>query len=144
MFGVMHLFAYGSLLLPEVMQAVTGRVFRFQGATLRGYAEFRLRAAPQAAIIPFPDMATQGVVYYDVDAASVRRLDAFGGGIYERVEVNAEAEDGEWVEAEAYVIHLKQLKLLTAKPWDEDEFRRKHLRQVVQDAEEARRQAPKP
>ena len=140
----MHLFAYGSLLLPEVMRAVTGRTFRAQGAVLRGYAAFRLMEAPQAAILPFPDTATEGAVYFDVDEASLRCLDAFEGDVYARQEVNVQTEDGAWVEAEAHVIRFKHRRLLSAKLWDEDEFRSKGLNQALKHAAESRKAGVEP
>jgi gamma-glutamylcyclotransferase (GGCT)/AIG2-like uncharacterized protein YtfP len=128
----MNLFVYGSLIVPEIITAVTGRDFASKkGGVLRGYAQFARRDRPEAALLPFPDMTTEGTVYCDMDDESLRRIDTFTGDSYHRVEVNIETYTGEWVEAEAHVIHLKARKLLTTKPWDEDEFRRKHLKDVV-------------
>ena len=124
----MNLFTYGPLVLAQVMKGVTGRVFRFKEAKLRGYREFRVNSdAEQAAIIPFPDMETEGMVYFDVDDASLKRVDGFQGALYRRVEVNVEGLTGDWIEAEAYVIRLKNIEVLSAGPWDEEAFRQKHL-----------------
>jgi gamma-glutamylcyclotransferase (GGCT)/AIG2-like uncharacterized protein YtfP len=125
--AIMNLFVYGSLMLPEVMQAVAGQKFPFQGGMVRGYAQFELRDEHQAAMIPFPDTSTEGVVYADVDESALKRLDAFAGAGFDRVEVNVEAENGEWIEAEAHVLRMRHKKRLMAEPWDEDEFRQKHL-----------------
>ena len=127
----MNIFAYGTLIIPEVMRRVTDGQFRCQEAFLRGYARFRVRRQSYPAIIPFPDKETDGVVYFDVDDASVQRLDAFEGTLYMRTEVNVETETREWVEAETYVMRWAERKRLTAEPWDELEFRDQHLAQFL-------------
>jgi len=86
----MNIFVYGSLIVPQVMRRVTGRSFSSEEAFLRGYAQLRLKDESDAALIPFPDKDTDGVVYYDVDEETARRLDAFAGARFERIEVNVE------------------------------------------------------
>ncbi len=41
----MHVFTYGTLMLPSVMESVTGRRFSSRKATLDGYARFRVKSA---------------------------------------------------------------------------------------------------
>jgi hypothetical protein len=43
-------FVYGRLLLPEVMEAVTGRVLHARPALLRGYARRRLRGCDEPVV----------------------------------------------------------------------------------------------
>jgi gamma-glutamylcyclotransferase (GGCT)/AIG2-like uncharacterized protein YtfP len=123
----MNLFAYGSLIIPEVMRRLTGRDFRAEEAFLRGYTELLVKGSPYAALAPFPDSETDGIVYYDVDEAAVGHLDRFEGADFERVEVNVETETGEWVEAQAFVIRRGQRKRLSSEPWDETDFHDRHL-----------------
>ena len=127
----MNLFVCGALAIPEAMAAVAGQMFPFREGVVRGYAQFSLKHPNEAALIPFPDTCTEGVVYSEVSDEAVRRLDTFTGTVFRRVEVNVEAADGQWVEAEAYVLNLREKKLLTAAAWDQDEFRRKHLRKFL-------------
>ena len=47
------IFTYGSL-LTEIMQAVTGKLFPSQSATLRDYARYGVRSANYPGIIPHP------------------------------------------------------------------------------------------
>ena len=129
----MNLFVCGVLVLPEVMQNVTGRTFRVEGASLHGYAQLGIEHDAQAALLPFPDCATEGVVCYDLDEAAVASIDAFHGRVFERVEVTVEAESGKWVEAESYVVRLSKKKLLHAgRSWSGYEFRKKHLKQFLE------------
>lgn len=120
-------------MFPEVMEAVVGRRFPFRYGVVRGYAQFSLNDMPRAAMVPFPDTATEGIVYSDVDEAALHDMDAFVGPDFVRAEVNVEAENGEWLEAEAFVLRIRAKKRLTAQPWDEEEFRRKHLKQVLKE-----------
>ena len=127
----MNVFVSGPLMFRELVVAVVGKALPPQSGLLRGYAQFELPEDGQSAIIPFPDQAVDGVVYLDVDEDALARLDAFQGVRFERVEVNVEAEGGEWLEAEAYCLKLRRRKLLSAKIWDEDEYRENHLKRVL-------------
>lgn len=118
-------------MFPEILQKVAGKKFPFQGGIVRGYAQFELRDEHQAAMIPFPDTSTEGIVYSDVDADAVKCLDGFVGAGFDRMEVNVDTGNGQWVEAEAHVLRMKEKKRLTARSWDEDEFRRRHLAKVL-------------
>jgi hypothetical protein len=111
------------------MERAAGRRFPFQNGVVRGYATFKLKDQPDAAMIPFPDMLTEGTVYTELDEASLSNLDAFVGSGFRRVDVNVQADGGDWVEAEAFVLRTSQKKRLTSEPWDEDTFRQKHLKQ---------------
>jgi hypothetical protein len=130
----MNIFVYGPLMFPEVMQAVVGRNFSFREGEVRGYVRVGVRDESQAAMIPFPDTLTQGIVYVEVDQAALKRMDTFFGKLFERVEVNIETDSGDWIEAETHVFKVSKRKLLTAKPWDENEFREKHLAKFMQSA----------
>ena len=124
----MNLFVYGPLMVPEVMRAVVGGDEpRCHEAVLHGYVERRVESTAQAGLIPFPDCATEGVVFYDLDGVAMGKIDAFEGDDFERVSVSVQAENGEWVEAETHLLRPKGRKLLRAKAWDELEFRERRM-----------------
>ena len=127
----MNIFTYGSLTFPEVMRKVVGRDFKADGAELNGYARFRIKDESYPGLIPFPDISTDGVVYFDVDDATVERLDRFEGDMYERVDVTVLTEDNGWVDAETYVLRPRARKRLSAEPWDEYEFGKHHLAEFM-------------
>ncbi|MEI6149393.1 MAG: gamma-glutamylcyclotransferase family protein [bacterium] len=127
----MNIFAYGSLSLPEVMLAVAGGRFSFLEGRVQGYAQLQWRDKERTAMIPFPDICTEGIVYLNVGKDVVKRLDAFFGESFNRLEVNVETGQDDWCEAEAYVLKLKEKKHLTANAWDEDDFRQKHLAKLL-------------
>lgn len=127
----MNLFVYGPLMFREVLEAVVGRDLVRRAGTLNGYMQLRLIEESQAALVPFPDAATEGVVYMGVDEAALKHLDAFQGERFRREKVNVQADDGEWVEAETHCFRMSGRKHLSAKPWDEAEYRQRHLKQFL-------------
>lgn len=126
-----NVFVYGPLMLREVIGAVAGCEPVRRSGELHGYRQLRLLEQSQAGLIPFPDSATEGVLYMGVEEAILRRMDEFQGELFQRGEVNIQTDDGEWVEAETHLFRLRERKRLSAKPWDEDEFRKKHLKKAL-------------
>jgi gamma-glutamylcyclotransferase (GGCT)/AIG2-like uncharacterized protein YtfP len=119
----MHVFTYGTLMFPEVWRAVVGRDFESAKAVASGYAIFRVRDAVFPGIVPAgEESAVRGVVYLDVDYASLQRLDAFEDNFYERRSVAVHCENGSWLEAQAYVVPEANRHVLTDEPWDREQF----------------------
>ena len=50
----MNLFAYGTLMVPEVLRAVTGREFTWREAVLRGYVRLTVRGQSYPGVFAFP------------------------------------------------------------------------------------------
>ena len=128
----MNIFAYGTLLIPCVMYAVTAREFRFKNAILRGYARFTVKGESYPGIIPVTDAVTEGIIYIDVDELSLERLDAFEGDLYQRTPILAEIKGEETFNAEAYVIKPKFRNHLSWSEWNMKEFARKHLKAFLE------------
>lgn len=124
----MNVFVSGPLMFRDLIKAVTGRTFTFESGLVHGYAQFAITDEGQSAMIPFPDRAVDGVVYQDVDEASLAKLDAFQGTRFERIEVSVEAEGGAWIEASAYCLKLRRRKVLSSQEWDEDRYRDNFLK----------------
>lgn len=123
----MNIFAYGTLLIPDVMYAVTAREFRFKNAILRGYARFRVKGESYPGIIPVADAVTIGIIYFDVDELSLERLDVFEGDLYQRKPVRVETKEREIQDAEAYVVKPKFRDHLSSSEWHMKAFVQKHL-----------------
>jgi gamma-glutamylcyclotransferase (GGCT)/AIG2-like uncharacterized protein YtfP len=123
----MNIFAYGTLMIPSVMVAVTGRHFRSQKAILRDYARFTVKRESYPGIIPVTDAITEGIIYFNVDEFSLEQLDTFEGDLYQRTRIRVETEEKEMQNAEAYVIQSKYLGYLSLKEWDVNEFIKKDL-----------------
>ena len=123
----MNIFAYGTLMIHEVMYAVATREFRFKNAILRGYARFTVKGESYPGIIPVTDAVTEGVIYFDVDELSLARLDAFEGNLYQRKPIRVETKEREIRDAETYVIKPEYRGCLSSKEWNVKEFNQKHL-----------------
>jgi gamma-glutamylcyclotransferase (GGCT)/AIG2-like uncharacterized protein YtfP len=119
----MHVFTYGTLMFPEVWQAVVGRPFATVEATVLGYAIFRVRDAVFPGIVAASERdSVRGVVYLDVDKASLERLDRFEDDFYRRQSLTLACDDGQPRAAEAYVVPLENRQVLTDESWHADRF----------------------
>jgi len=119
----MHVFAYGSLMFPEVWQTVVGRDFETVEGMAAGYSIFRVRDAVFPGIAAAADeCVAPGVVYLDVDDASLVRLDRFENDFYERLKLPVDCSDGQRRAADAYVVPAKNRHVLTAEPWTATAF----------------------
>jgi gamma-glutamylcyclotransferase (GGCT)/AIG2-like uncharacterized protein YtfP len=123
-----HLFAYGSLVVPIVMQTVTGRSFRHAVAHLQGFERFMLKGRVYPGVTETEGCVTPGRVYFDLDEDAMSRLDYFEADDYVRRTADVRLEDSSVVPASVYVVpdHLEDL--MTDIEWNEDKF-------VVQDLE---------
>ena len=128
-----NIFAYGTLIMPAVMYAVTSRHFPLQKAILRGYARFTVKGESFPGIIPVTDKSTEGILYFNVDEPSLERLDIFEGDLYQRTPILVETEGEEILNAETYVIKPEYRGYLSAKEWDVKEFIQKDLETFLTD-----------
>lgn len=120
------LFAYGTLLVPEVFERVVGRAIESRAALLRGYVRHSLRALPYPAIVARQGSEVAGAVYAGVDEDELRRLDAYEGELYDRRGVELCVGD-ERVSGYAYVLCDAHQGALSTPEWDLEQFRREHL-----------------
>jgi gamma-glutamylcyclotransferase (GGCT)/AIG2-like uncharacterized protein YtfP len=128
----MNIFTYGTLMIPEVMAAVTTREFRSIDAILKGYARFTVKGESYPGIIPATDAVTEGIIYFDVDKLSLERLDAFEGDLYQRIQIMAETKEKETLNADTYVIKPKFRSYLSSLEWNIKEFAQKHLKTFLE------------
>jgi gamma-glutamylcyclotransferase (GGCT)/AIG2-like uncharacterized protein YtfP len=114
----MHLLAYGTLMCPEILTAVTGLTRSGVPASLSGYARWRLRGAAYPAIVPDPAARVAGLLYPDLPDRAWVCLDHFEGECYRRLAVPAELAGGEPVPAQVYVLQPAFAHRLDYRPWD--------------------------
>lgn len=122
-----HIFTYGTLQIPEVMYAVTGAEFPSQPARLAGYARYRIVNRPYPGLRLESGAETEGVLYSEIDAVALKRLDEFEDNFYWRETLIVTTTSGASAEAEVYVVPPKHYFILLNRPWDLDEFRRTAL-----------------
>jgi len=114
----MHLFTYGTLIFPEVWQAVVGRPFATIAGHVSGYALHRVRDAVYPGMVATTTGApVAGIVYLDVSDDAVARLDRFEDDFYQRCTVAVVCDDGRLREADTYLVPEQRRAELTDEPW---------------------------
>jgi gamma-glutamylcyclotransferase (GGCT)/AIG2-like uncharacterized protein YtfP len=124
----MHLFAYGTLMFPEVWRRVVGREFRTQRASIDGYVALRAKEELFPVLLPGgANERVDGVVYFDLDHGTLARLDEFESDFYERVSVNAILDDGRPLTCQAYVLPERNRPFASNERWDATWFERESI-----------------
>ncbi|MEX0641049.1 MAG: gamma-glutamylcyclotransferase family protein [Pirellulales bacterium] len=119
----MHVFTYGTLMFPQIWQAVVGREFVAVEGAATGFAIYRVREAVFPGITAATDAdVVRGVVYLDVDEASLARLDRFEDDYYERQALWIACDDGQRRQANAYIVPIHSRVVLTDEVWDRGQF----------------------
>lgn len=121
------LFAYGTLEIPQVMKAVTGRTFPTQAALLPDYARYLLQGQPYPGIFRSRRSQVGGILHEGVDADSLALLDLFEGEFYRRENVRVLTSSREPAEAVSFVVPPEHHPLITRVPWDREAFVARHL-----------------
>ena len=121
-----NVFTYGTLMFTEVMEAVTGRRFPSEEATLRGYSRYGLRDLVYPGIVKDTEGMTDGMMYRDVDALSLKYLHAFEDELY-RCERHPVVVEQRMEPALVYVVKTKWAKkVINPIPWSPNDFWREH------------------
>ena len=119
-------FAYGTLELPDIMEAVTGRSFGSVGGTADGYARFLLKGRIYPGMTAASNHTTFGRVYLGVDEFSLALLDQFEDDVYVRQLIPIQAVTANQLNAYAYIIEPKDKDALTTDPWIKEKFVAEH------------------
>lgn len=128
----MTLFAYGTLLAPEIWFAVAGRDCPSEEAVLPGYEIRRVKGGDYPGIIRAGDEdEVPGRVFSGLDSEILGRLDAYEDGFYERIEVTLLDRRGNPVESETYVIPEKHREILSNETWSLDWFRERAMAEYM-------------
>lgn len=122
-----RLFAYGTLMFPEVLRAVCGVDLPATPAVLHGYARRPVRGHGFPAIVAEPGASTDGMLIENLSAALWRRLDEFESDFYDRLPVAPVRADGVATTACAYVVAPRYRQRLGAGEWSPAHFRATQL-----------------
>ena len=114
-----HVFTYGSLMFPEVWNRVVRGRYQSCPARLEGYRRHALTDVSYPAIVAESGAEVEGVLYLDVDAADLARLDAFEGAEYRRAAVPVSTASGTTT-AQTYV--WLDATRLAHRPWLPERF----------------------
>lgn len=119
----MQLFAYGTLMWPEVMQSVVGRRLLGVSARLSGYRRLRVKGEHYPVIIASLEDTVDGILYTDLSEHEFELLDQFEGEEYERVSVRIGNS-----EAQVYVLADGWWHIVNPCIWRAEDVRPEHLR----------------
>ncbi|HEX4878646.1 MAG TPA: gamma-glutamylcyclotransferase family protein [Limnobacter sp.] len=97
-----HVFVYGSLMYLPVWGEVVHGTYACKNATLPGHARFAVPGETYPAMVQQAHALVKGLLWMNVDADDLARLDAFEGPEYERQTVTVHA-DGLALEAQTYL-----------------------------------------
>ncbi len=113
-----HIFTYGSLMCPQIMERVCGLHANSRPATLHHFRRSRLQHLDYPGIFALKDACVPGILYLCLPAPALQRLDDFEGVQYSRQEVDVELDDGQYISAMTYVLQAHCQDLVTGEEWD--------------------------
>lgn len=118
----MRLFVYGTLMVPELVEALTGSRPRSRPAVLEGFERRGVRGEVYPAVVPAPGGRVSGRVLDRFSASRLPFLDAFEGPEYRRSAHPVRLADGRRVIAWCWSWAPDRRRPLEAGPWDMDAF----------------------
>jgi gamma-glutamylcyclotransferase (GGCT)/AIG2-like uncharacterized protein YtfP len=108
----------------DIMRAVSGHRAAHEPATLDGFSRHPVTGQRYPGIRPHAGGRVVGVLYRDLPAQALARLDAFEGEQYVRRIVRVTLADGAMLRAATYVFKAAYAHLLGPGEWDFDAFLR--------------------
>ena len=124
------LFGYGTLTIPEVVEALTGRTFATLPAVAQGYARYRLKGRRYPGMVAACGRVTSGVLYTRLDGDVLQLLNAYEDGIYQTTVIPVRT-NGHVHRSLAFVIPPVRRDYLSRDTWDPDRFMSQHGREYI-------------
>jgi gamma-glutamylcyclotransferase (GGCT)/AIG2-like uncharacterized protein YtfP len=117
-----NIFTYGSLMSEDIMTLVAGCAAPSEPATLHNFRRVKIRNEEYPAIFPQNGNTVSGVLYYNLSAKALERLDHFEGEYYTRETITVQTASDGPCQAMAYVFKPAYYQLLTDEQWHFAEF----------------------
>ena len=111
-----HVFTYGSLMLPSIFQRVVGRCAQSVKASLTHWRRVQVAHASYPAAYPSQGSQIEGILWLGLSPDEFVRLDRFEGSDYHRVQVEVTTLTGLVYPAEIY--QWARSDGLRHEPWD--------------------------
>lgn len=119
-----NIFTYGSLMFDRVWSRIVSGHYTALPATLHGYQRLAVKGEEYPVAIPAsPAASIAGILYHDVNAADLARLDDFEGEYYARLPTPVTIVSGDTVAAETYILKPAYHGIAEAFEWDVERFR---------------------
>ncbi|MCZ6803194.1 MAG: gamma-glutamylcyclotransferase [Proteobacteria bacterium] len=116
-----NVFAYGTLMLPKVVEALTGNLFTPKAAILNGYSRYVFKDKCYPGIIEDKTGSVEGVLYVNIDDRTLSIFDWLEDTIYERHLLTVQIKD-EKLQAFTYVVPEKHQHKLDNTAWTLEKF----------------------
>lgn len=113
----MHLFTYGTLMDPAVWRRVAREECVRERAVLYGYEARLLRGVEFPGLVEADGAMTPGIVWRDVSAEALARLDAYEGDCYVRTPVGVVLDDGSVLTADVYLVVANRRAMVLPERW---------------------------
>lgn len=126
-----NVFVYGSLMFDDVWHRIVRHRYEKHAAVLSGYKRLSVKGENYPGLVKSFDSSVEGVVYFDVAAQDINRLDKFEGEDYKKIPVTVMCETGQLLTAEVYLFNKRNRRSLNNTPWDPVQFQAHHLRQFI-------------
>ncbi len=124
----MHLFAYGSLMFEEVWSRLARGSYVKRSARLHGFSRRKVRDDVFPVVFRSHDADwVDGVVYLNVTADDIVKLDVFEGELYDRQQHTVVVEQQEKAVAAVYVLKDDYCYMTDEAMWDPAWFAREGL-----------------
>jgi gamma-glutamylcyclotransferase (GGCT)/AIG2-like uncharacterized protein YtfP len=122
-----NIFVYGTLMFEEVWDRIVHRHYAKQAAVLSGFRRLPVKGETYPGLVKSISGSVQGILYFDVNARDIKRLDKFEGKYYRKMPVRVWTMDGRVHNARTYVFSDRYRRLLGHSAWDPDHFHRQQL-----------------
>ena len=116
-----NVFAYGVLMMPQVVEALTGNLFTHRPAILHGYSRYIFKGKCYPGIIEDKSGAVEGELYFGIDDRTLSIFDWLEGSIYERHLSKVQVKN-KVVQAFTYVVSEKHKHKLDNTAWTLKKF----------------------
>ncbi|WP_340112232.1 gamma-glutamylcyclotransferase family protein [Maribellus mangrovi] len=124
-----HVFVYGTLLFPEILEGLTGRSFETKDAELKNFKRLRVAMGDYPAIVEEESQLVKGKLVLDVDARSLELLRFYEGDDYDCRELEVSL-DGKKILALVFVWNA-EAELLTGPDWNIENFEKHYLNDYI-------------
>ncbi len=120
-----HVFVYGTLLFPEILEGLTGRSFLTHNAELKNYKRMQVAEGDYPGVVEANGECVKGKLILNVDARSVEVLRFYEGDDYD-CKILEITIDSKLVKASVFV-WKQDVKQLSESDWNIDHFKQNFL-----------------
>jgi gamma-glutamylcyclotransferase (GGCT)/AIG2-like uncharacterized protein YtfP len=129
-----NIFTYGSLMFDRIWTRIVDGNYRKTEAVLSGYDRKGVKGEVYPAIYPSSiHSQIQGIVYLEVSAADLAKVDIFEGEYYYRKIEKVLTLDNRRVTAGVYVLKEEYYPLISHWEWDAVQFEKSSIHHFLAD-----------